>query len=431
MIDRYTLPEMGDLWSTENRFRTWLQVELSVCRAYTQRGGIPPEAMERIEKTAKFDVARIEELEKEVNHDVIAFLTVVGEYVGEDARYIHLGMTSNDLLDTAQGILMKKAGELLQERLQKLIDVLKSRAGEFKYTPMMGRTHGVHAEPITMGLKFTLWHEEFRRNMERLRRATDIVAVGKISGAVGTYAFVEPQIEILVMNELNLTPAKVSTQIIQRDRHAEFMTTLALIACSLEKYATEIRNLQRTEIGEVQEYFSKTQKGSSAMPHKRNPIMSERVAGLARVIRSNAIAAMENVCLWHERDITHSSVERVIIPDSTIALDYILYHFINIVSRLQINADRMLDNIQKTNGVIFSQPVLLAMVQRGMARDEAYRVVQKIAFQSVEDHVPFQELIAKEEKVISLLPLDELKELLDTKIFLKQVDYIFKNAGIE
>ncbi len=431
MIERYSLPEMKVLWSQDKKYEMWLKVEVAVCKAYARMGVIPADAMERIEKNARFDTHRVDELEREVNHDVIAFLTNMGEYLGDDARYVHLGMTSNDLLDTAQGLIMKEAGEILRRKLDVLMNTLWERAKEFKMTPMMGRTHGVHAEPITMGLKFASWYDEFARNRERLIRATDSVAVGKISGAVGTYAFINPEVERVAMEELGIAPAQISTQVVPRDRHAEFMSTLAVIASSLERCATEIRNLQRTEIGEVQEFFSKTQKGSSAMPHKRNPIMSERVAGLARVVRSNAIAALENVSLWHERDITHSSVERVIIPDSTIALDYILYHFNNIALKLQINAENMLRNIHSTNGVIFSQPVMLAMVEKGMKREDAYRIVQQLAFQAVEGGKQFPDLAAADDRIRSLLSEQELKNRTDVSIFLRNVDHIFKSVGIE
>ncbi|MEX2089465.1 MAG: adenylosuccinate lyase, partial [Bacteroidota bacterium] len=370
MIARYTRPAMGHIWEDENRFRVWLEIELLACEAQAELGAIPKEAAQAIRAKAKFEVKRVLEIENEVKHDVIAFLTNVGEHVGPESRFIHDGMTSSDVLDTSLAVQMKQAGELLLADLNALQDVLGRRAREFKRTVMMGRTHGIHAEPITLGLKFALWYAETARNIERLKNAITTVSVGQISGAVGTYQHLDPFVERFVCGKLGLKPAPISTQVLQRDRHAVFMNTLAVCGCSLEKFATEIRHLQKTEVLEVEEYFSKGQKGSSAMPHKRNPITCERIAGLSRVLRGNALAAMENVALWHERDITHSSVERVIIPDSCILLDYMLTQFTTIIDQLLVYPDAMAANLNRTNGLIFSQEVLLALTRKGMKREE-------------------------------------------------------------
>ncbi len=365
MIQRYTRPVMGKLWTEEHKFRTLLDIEVLACEAQSELGIIPKEAVKVIRDKAAFDIKRIEQIEAEVKHDVIAFLTNVGEYVGPESRFIHLGMTSSDVLDTGLSVQMKQAGELLLNDLQKLEEVLARRAKEFKYTVMVGRTHGIHAEPTTFGLKLALWYDETRRNIDRLRHAIGTISVGQISGAVGTYEHLDPFVEKYVCEKLELKPAPVSTQILQRDRHAEFMTTLAVIGSSLEKFATEIRHLQRTEVLEAEEYFSKGQKGSSAMPHKRNPITCERVAGLARVLRGNAQAALENVALWHERDITHSSVERIIIPDSCILLDYMLATFTDIIDKLIVYPENMKKNLDLTHGLIFSQSVLARADEKG------------------------------------------------------------------
>ncbi|HEX9828827.1 MAG TPA: adenylosuccinate lyase, partial [Bacteroidota bacterium] len=366
MIARYTRPEMGAIWEDENKYRIWLDVEVLACEAQAKHGVIPAEAAATIRKKAKFDVARVLEIEQEVKHDVIAFLTNVGEYVGPESRFIHLGMTSSDVLDTALAVQMKQSAELLLKGLENLRTVLAKRAREFKYTPMVGRTHGIHAEPVTFGLKLALWYAETVRNIERMQGAVRTVAVGQISGAVGTYAHIDPSVERYVCEKLGLTPSPISTQVLQRDRHAEFMNKIAVCGSSLEKFATEIRHLQKTEVLEAEEFFSKGQKGSSAMPHKRNPITSERVAGLARVLRGNAMAAMENVALWHERDITHSSVERVIIPDSCILLDFMIAEFTKIIENLIVYPDNMLRNLNLTKGLIFSESVLLALINKGM-----------------------------------------------------------------
>jgi len=430
LIKRYTLKEMGDVWEEKNKFNTWLKVELAVCRAYTKLGVIPKEAMEQIEKRAGFDIERINEIEKEVKHDVIAFLTSVAENVGENSRFIHIGMTSSDILDTSLALMMKQAGEKLAAKLKNLSNILKKRALEFKDTVMIGRTHGVHSEPITLGLKLAIWYEETERNLERLKRAVEIISVGKISGAVGTYAFINPEIEIMVCSELGLIPSNASSQIIQRDRHAEFMTAMAITASSLEKFATEIRNLQRTEIGEVEEYFSPGQKGSSAMPHKKNPITCERITGVARIVRANAMAAMENIPLWHERDISHSSVERVIIPDSTILLDYILSLFIDIIEKLKVHPEKMIENINLSHGLIFSQPLLLQLAKKGMTREEAYKIVQENAMSAGHDNKDFKKIVLNDKRIKKILSEKEIEQCFKIDNFLNNINHIFKRVGI-
>jgi len=430
VIKRYTLKEMGEIWEEKNKFNTWLKVEIAVCKSYEKLGVIPKKSMEVIEQKANFDIKRINEIEKEVKHDVIAFLTSVAEYVGEDSRFIHMGMTSSDILDTSLALMMKQAGEILIKKIEKLSDTLKNRALEFKDTVMMGRTHGVHSEPITLGLKLAIWYEETMRNLERIRKAVKTISIGKISGVVGTYAFINPEIEIMTCNELGITPANASSQIIQRDRHAEYMTALAITASSLEKFTTEIRNLQRTEIGEVEEYFSSGQKGSSAMPHKKNPITCERITGLARVIRTNALTAMENVCLWHERDISHSSVERIIIPDSTILLDYILYLFTDIIEKLKVYPEKMIENINLSRGLIFSQPLLLELIKKGITREEAYKIVQENSMYARDNKIDLKTVIINDRRVKELLSENEIESCFNIKNFIKNLDYIFKRVGI-
>jgi len=421
---------MGEVWEEKNKFNTWLKVELAVCRAYTKLGVIPNDAMEQIEKKARFDIERISEIEKEVKHDVVAFLTSVAENVGENSRFIHIGMTSSDILDTSLALIMKQAGEKLTAKLKNLSNILKKRALEFKDTVMIGRTHGVHSEPITLGLKLAIWYEETERNLERLKKAIEIISVGKISGAVGTYAFVNPEIEIMVCSELGLTPSNASSQIIQRDRHAEFMTALAITSSSLEKFAVEIRNLQRTEIGEVEEYFSPGQKGSSAMPHKKNPITCERISGVARIIRANAMAAMENIPLWHERDISHSSVERIIIPDSTILLDYILTLFIDIIEKLKVHPEKMIENINLSHGLIFSQPLLLQLAKKGITREKAYKIVQENAMSARHDNKDFKKIVLSDKKIKKILSEKEIEQCFKIDNFLKNINHIFKRVGI-
>jgi adenylosuccinate lyase len=430
MIARYTRPQMGKIWEDENKFSIWLEIELLACEAQMELGVIPRDAVRVMREKASFDVARIEEIEREVKHDVIAFLTNVGEYVGQEARFMHVGMTSSDVLDTCLAVQMKQSSMLLLDGLVRLRDVLARRAKEFKYTIMVGRTHGIHAEPTTFGLKLALWYDETRRNIERLKSAIERISVGQISGAVGTFEHLSPKVEEYVCAKLGLNPAPVSTQILQRDRHAEFMSVLALIGSSLEKFATEIRHLQKTEVLEAEEFFSKGQKGSSAMPHKRNPITCERVAGLSRVLRGNALAAMENVALWHERDITHSSVERVVIPDSCILLDYMLSVTTDVLDRLLVYPANMMKNLERTHGLIFSQSVLLALTKAGMKREDAYRMVQKAAMEVWETAKDFQELLQANTEIVRVLGKEAIDELFDLKKGIRHVDYIFNRVGL-
>ena len=421
---------MGAIWDEENKFRIWLEIEILACEAQAELGAIPREAVRTIRERARFDVARIDEIEREVKHDVIAFLTNVGEHVGSESRFIHQGMTSSDVLDTCLSVQMQQSGALLLKDLRSLQEVLGRRAREFKHTVMVGRTHGVHAEPTTFGLKLALWYDETRRNIARLEAAQERISVGKISGAVGTFEHLSPKVEEYVCAKLGLKPAPVSTQIIQRDRHAEFMSVLAIVGSSLEKFATEIRHLQKTEVLEAEEYFSKGQKGSSAMPHKRNPITCERIAGLARVLRGNALAAMEDVSLWHERDITHSSVERVVVPDSCILLDYVLHLTTDLIDKLLVYPENMLKNINRTHGLIFSQPVLLALTKKGMKREDAYKMVQSAAMQVWEDGREFKELLVNNKEVAALLTPDEIAGLFDLGKSTRNVDYIFSRVGL-
>ncbi|MBO8169132.1 MAG: adenylosuccinate lyase [Thermoanaerobacteraceae bacterium] len=431
MIERYTLPEMKKIWSEENKFRKWLLIEIYACEAWAKLGKIPEQALKEIQEKADFDIDRIKEIERVTRHDVLAFTTAVAEKVGDASKYIHMGMTSSDVLDTALAVLMKEAAEKILEKLEELREVLVRRAREEKYTIMIGRSHGVHAEPVTFGLKMALWVAEVDRNIERLKKAMETISVGQISGAVGTFANVDPQVEEYVCEKLGLKPAPVTTQIIQRDRHAEFLTTLAVIGSSLDKFATEIRNLQRTDILEVEEWFAEGQKGSSAMPHKKNPITAERVSGLSRVLRGNALAALENVALWHERDITHSSVERVIIPDSTTVLYYMLHKFIEIMDNLVIHRDNMKENLNKTLGLVFSQRVLLALVEKGVLRETAYHWVQRNAMKAWKEKRQFIDLLKRDEDITKYLSKKEIEGLFDYDYHLKHVDYIFKRVGIE
>jgi adenylosuccinate lyase len=428
MIPRYSRKEMEAIWSDQNRFQKWLDIEILVCEALAKRKDIPREALRTIKAKARFDIDRIDEIEQTVKHDVIAFLTCVAEFVGPDSRFIHMGLTSSDILDTSLAVLLKEASEILLADIDKLMRVLKKKAIRHKLTLMIGRTHGIHAEPVTFGLKMALWYEEMARNRERLLRARDTVACGKISGAVGTFAFIDPSVEVYVCKKLGLSPEKVATQIIQRDRHAEYFTTLAVIASSLDKFATEIRHLQRTEVREAEEYFSPGQKGSSAMPHKRNPVLSENLSGLARLMRGYALAAMENVALWHERDISHSSVERVIGPDATILLDFMLSRFTRLVDELVVYPGRMIENINLTHGVIFSQKVLLKLAEKGMTREQAYAVVQENAMRAWHEGIDFKELLLSDGRVKSYLDSREIEEVFRLENFLGNVDYIFKRT---
>ncbi|MFA4872962.1 MAG: adenylosuccinate lyase [Patescibacteria group bacterium] len=430
MIPRYTRPEMGAIWDDIYRFRTWLKVELAACEAWAELGHIPEDDLEEIRTKARFDVERIAKIENEVKHDVIAFLTNVAEYVGPSSRFIHLGMTSSDLLDTALALQMKEAGEIIEQDILTLRKVLRAQAIAHKNTICIGRSHGIHAEPTSFGLKFVLWHDEMDRNLDRLQRAIETISVGMMSGAVGTYAFLDPRVEEIVCQKLGLKPARISTQIIQRDVHAEFMTTLALLGCSVEKIAVEIRHLQRTEVLEAEEPFAKGQKGSSAMPHKRNPIGCENISGLARLLRTNALAAMENVALWHERDISHSSVERVILPDSCILADYMLARMTKILENLVVYPDNMLANLRLTRGLIFSQPVLLALTQAGMSREEAYQIVQTHTMACWQERSDFKAVILADRRITKLLKHDTIEACFDETIGLKHVDYIYKKVGL-
>ncbi|MGD8778981.1 MAG: adenylosuccinate lyase [Ignavibacteria bacterium] len=429
MIERYTRPEMGKIFEDDFKFSTWLKIETLACEARAELGEIPKEDVEVIKSKADFDIKRILEIEETTKHDVIAFLTNVAEYVGPESRHIHYGMTSSDILDTTLSYQMKTAGEILLKQLNELKDVLKKRAIEHKRTICVGRSHGIHAEPTSIGLKFALWFEECKRNILRLSNAVGSVSVGQISGAVGTFEHLSPKVEEYVCEKMGLQPAAVSTQIIQRDRHAEFLTTLAVIGASLEKISVEIRHLQRTEVLEAEEYFSKGQKGSSAMPHKRNPIVSERVSGLARLLRGNSVAAIENVALWHERDISHSSVERVIVPDSCITLNYMLHLMINLLDNLIVYPQNAIKNLNKTRGLVFSQTILLMLVNKGITREEAYKLVQNSAMPVWEDeNKNLKDELLNSPDVMKVLSKEEIEEVFDTKKMLVNVDYIFSRS---
>jgi adenylosuccinate lyase len=428
MIARYTRPEMGRVWSDENKFKKWLEVEIAAAEAEAHAGLIPKSAAGAIRRRGRFDVNRILEIEKRVKHDVIAFTTNVAEHVGRQARYLHYGLTSNDVVDTAQALLVREASELLLAGLRRLGQVLKKRAFEFKDTPMVGRTHGIHAEPITFGCKLAIWYAENQRNAERLSYAAEQMRVGKISGAVGTYSHLTPAIEKKVCAKLGLRPAPVSSQILQRDRHAFYLCTLAVVAASLEKVSLEVRNLQRTEVREVEEYFEPEQKGSSTMPHKRNPVTAEQICGLARVVRANAQAGLENVALWHERDISHSSVERVILPDSTILLDYMLHQTAQLIETLLVYPERMRENLGLLKGLIFSGQVLLELAEKGASREEAYRWVQRNAMQVWKTGEDFKTLIESDPDIQKYLSLDEIARAFKVNRYLKHVDEIFARA---
>ena len=430
MIECYTNPEMGRLWSLQHEFEEILEVEITACEAMAELGEIPKEAAVNIRKKARFDLARVHEIEKVTNHDIIAFLTNVAEYVGEDSKYIHKGLTSSDVKDTALGIMMRKSADIILDDLHRFHEVLARRAAEFKHTPCIGRTHGIHAEPMTFGLKLLLWMAEVERDIERVEHARKIVAVGKLSGAVGTYSNIDPRVEKIVCEKLGLTPVRLATQVIQRDRHAEYMTTLAIVASSFEKFATEIRNLQRTDIREAEEYFSPGKKGSSAMPHKRNPITCERVAGMARLVRGNAVAAMEDITLWHERDISHSSVERVILPDSTINVDYCVKKFTNIIDKLLVYPEAMMANMNKTGGLIYSQRLLLAIVDKGVLREDAYQWVQRNAMKRWMAGEDFRTNVEKDPDITRYLTKEEIDACFDYKWFLRNVDMIFARFGL-
>jgi len=430
MIDRYTRPEMGAIWTEENRFKAWLEVEILACEAWAELGEIPKEDVVKIRENASFDSNRIKEIEEETRHDVVAFTRAVSETLGEERKWVHYGLTSTDVVDTALSYLIKQANEILLKDLERFVGILKEKAQEHKYTVMMGRTHGVHAEPTTFGLKMALWYEEMKRNLERFKQAAEGIEYGKISGAVGTYANINPFVEKYVCEKLGIKPAPISTQTLQRDRHAHYMSTIALIATSIEKFAVEVRGLQKSETREVEEFFAKGQKGSSAMPHKRNPIGSENMTGIARVIRGYMLTAYENVPLWHERDISHSSAERIILPDATIALNYMLNRFGNIVKNLTVFPENMKRNMDRTLGLIYSQRVLLALIDKGLPREEAYDTVQPRAMESWETQVPFRTLVESEEKITSKLSPEEIADCFDYHYHLKNVDYIFEKLGL-
>ncbi|HAM1762819.1 TPA: adenylosuccinate lyase [Listeria monocytogenes] len=430
MLERYTRKEMGNIWTEQNRYQAWLEVEILACEAWAELGDIPKEDVAKIRANAKFDVDRIHEIELETRHDVVAFTRSVSESLGAERKWVHYGLTSTDVVDTANSYLLKQANEILRKDLENFIAIIGEKAKEHKYTVTMGRTHGVHAEPTTFGLKLALWYEEMKRNLERFNFAADGVEFGKISGAVGTYANIDPFVEAYICEKLGTTPAPISTQTLQRDRHAEYLATLALIATSVEKFAVEVRALQKSEVREVEEFFAKGQKGSSAMPHKRNPIGSENVTGLARVIRGHMVTAYENVPLWHERDISHSSAERIILPDSTILLDYILNRFGNIVKNLTVFPENMKRNMDRTLGLIYSQRVLLALIDKGLAREAAYDVVQPRAMEAWEKQVPFRELVEQDATIIENLSAEEIADCFDYNYHLKNVDLIFDRLGL-
>ena len=425
MIPRYTRPEMGRIWSDENRFRTWLEVEVAATETLAEAGLVPKDAAQAIRLTADFDIARIHEIEAEVRHDVIAFTTAVAEIVGPHARWFHYGLTSNDVVDTAQALLIGQASAVIAAELQRLSEVLKRRAWEFKDTPMVGRTHGIHAEPITFGFKLANWYSEVQRDIARFKSAAEDMRVGKFSGAVGTFAHLTPELEEKICARLGLKAAAISSQVIQRDRHAYYLATLAVIACTLDKIATEIRHLQRTEVREAEEFFSEKQKGSSAMPHKRNPVTSEQISGLARVVRSNAQAGFENVVLWHERDISHSSVERIIIPDSTTLVDYLLQKTSNLIDTMFVYPERMQANLDSTRGLVFSGQLLLDLVEHGVSREDAYRLVQSHAMRAWKQGLNFRELVLKDKAITRQVPRAQIERAFDLKRQLGNIDKIF------
>jgi adenylosuccinate lyase len=425
MIERYTLPEMGALWSDETKFQKWLDVELAVCEVHAEMGTIPRDALAEIKQRAKFSVARINEIEKTTDHDVIAFTTNLAENIGDAARFVHYGLTSSDVVDTANALLLRDACDLLLQKIDALMPVLKARAFEFKSTPQIGRTHGIHAEPTAFGLTFALWHDEMRRNRRRLAQARESVAVGKISGAVGAFAHLDPAVEEAVCAQLGLQAAPVSTQIIQRDRYAEYLCTLAIIASSLDKFALQIRHWQRTEVREAQERFKKGQKGSSAMPHKRNPILSERICGMARIVRANSLVGLENVALWHERDISHSSAERVALPDASIALDYMLHKMTSLIAGLVVYPERMLENLAATRGLVFSGQLLLALTQAGVSREQAYEWVQRQAMKAWDEGGELQELVSADADIGAHLSREQIARAFSLDTYLRNVDAIF------
>lgn len=430
MIERYTRPEMGAIWTEQNKYQAWLEVEILACEAWAEIGDIPKEDVAKIRENASFDVNRILEIEQETRHDVVAFTRAVSETLGEERKWVHYGLTSTDVVDTALSYLIKQANDILRKDIMNFIDIIAAKAKEHKHTVMMGRTHGVHAEPTTFGLKLGLWYEEMKRNLERFEAAAKVIETGKMSGAVGTYANIDPRVEQYVCDQLGLAASPISTQTLQRDRHAQYLGALALIATSIEKFATEIRGLQKSETREVEEAFAKGQKGSSAMPHKRNPIGSENMVGMSRLMRGYMVTAYENVALWHERDISHSSAERVILPDATITLNYMLSRFGNIVKNLTVFPENMKRNMTRTYGLIYSQRILLALIDKGLVREEAYDTVQPLAMQAWDEQVQFRTLVDASEKITSYLTKEELDECFDYNYHLQHVDMIFERLGL-
>ncbi|PAU95726.1 adenylosuccinate lyase [Aliifodinibius salipaludis] len=431
MIERYSRKEMAEIWSLENQFQAWLEVELAACNAWSKLGKIPKEDVEKLYENASFDVDRIKEIEKQTRHDVVAFTRSVSESLGEEKKWVHYGLTSTDVVDTANGYRLKQANEILRKDIQHIIDVLAEKAKKHKYTVMMGRTHGVHAEPTTFGLKCALWYAEMKRNLERFEKAAENVEFGKMSGSVGTFANIPPEVEASVCEELGLSPAPISTQTLQRDRHADYISTLALIGSTMEKMAVEIRHLQRSEVREAEEFFRKGQKGSSSMPHKRNPVSSENISGCSRVLRGYMMSAYENIPLWHERDISHSSVERIILPDATILMDYMLNRFSGVVEKLTIFEDNMHDNIYKTFGLTFSQRVLHKLIDTGMSREKAYDTVQPLAMQAWEEKTMFRDLVEADDTVQKNLTDEEIEEAFDLDHHTRNVERIFERVGLE
>jgi len=430
MIERYSLPEMSAIWQDQNKFRIMLEIELSVCEAHSKHGLIPASAVKRMRAKAKFNTSRILKIEEKTQHDIVAFVTNVSEYIGSDAQYLHMGLTSSDLLDTTLGVQLKEAADILLADLERLLKVLKDKAKKYKDTVCIGRTHGVHAEPVTFGLKLALWYDETKRNIERLKAAKEAISVGKLSGAVGTYSNIDPSVEAYVCKKLGLNPVNIATQVIQRDIYAQYMSALAIVASSLEKFSLEIRHLQRTEVLEAEEPFGKGQKGSSAMPHKRNPVVCERICGLSRILRANSMVSLENVALWHERDISHSSAERVILPDSTIALDYMLNKFIKVIDGLLVYPQNMLVNLLKTKGLIFSQRMLLALMDKGLSRPKAYDLVQRCAMQTWKEGTDFKANLAGDIEVAKYFSLKDLDKIFNLDYYLRNVNKIFKRLGI-
>ncbi len=428
MIERYTLPEMGAIWSLENKFRKWLDVEIAVCEVHAEDGIIPADALEQIKSKAAFTVERISEIEKTTDHDVIAFTTNLAENIGDAARFVHYGLTSSDVVDTANALLLKESCDVLLPKVDALLEVLEKRAFEFKDTPQIGRTHGIHAEPTSFGMTFALWFAEMQRNKERLEKAKETISVGKISGAVGAFAHLDPDVEERVCGKLGIGFALISTQVIQRDRYAEYLSTLAIIASSLEKFALQVRHWQRTEVREAQEKFKVGQKGSSAMPHKRNPILSERICGMARTIRANSIVGLENVALWHERDISHSSAERIVLPDSSAALDYILAKTISLLDDLVVYPENMLKNLNMTHGLVFSGQLLLALTKKGVLREDAYVLAQRNAMKVWDEGGEFRDLVLNDADINAKLSTEEIERVFDVKYYLRNVDKVFRRV---